>query len=411
MRKIIAIFILIVFFTAPVVAIAAEDINNQILDLRRQIDDLNKQAEQYKNNINKKQKEGNTLKKQIDLLNNQVLRLEAQINSTGKEIDTSRLQISSLQGQIFDAERQMKAQKASIGRLLSIIQQADHKSLLALLIQNPRLSEFTNQAQQINDVTDKLSESILQLKSTKDALETNEQLLQGKKNDLESLNKRQISQKSGLAISKDNKDELLQKTKGEEKLFQQLLSEAEQKEADFFNQLKTLESQALKDGAFIVHVTASSVPPKGSKILRWPEDDYYLTQGYGYTKYAKRGAYGGAPHNGVDLSSGAGTAIHPVMGGAILASGFNDGFGNWVAVRHTGDIVSVYGHMNRPSGLLTNGTSVDASSVIGYEGTTGNSTGSHVHLSVYKDFFTYLKKDQLYFNYFEGTLNPLDYLP
>ena len=94
-----------------------------------------------------------------------------------------------------------------------------------------------------------------------------------------------------------------------------------------------------------------------------------------------------------------------------MIHGFNDGFGNWVAVRHGGGLVSVYAHMKAPSGLK-NGTTVDLTSIIGYEGSTGNATGSHLHLSLYRDFFTYIndKNGQLYFNYFEGSINPMDYL-
>ena len=82
-----------------------------------------------------------------------------------------------------------------------------------------------------------------------------------------------------------------------------------------------------------------------------------------------------------------------------------------MAVRHDGGLVSVYAHMRSPSGL-TNATTVTTNDIIGYEGSTGNATGSHLHLSVYKDFFTYIneKNGQLYFNYFDGSLNPLDYL-
>ena len=129
------------------------------------------------------------------------------------------------------------------------------------------------------------------------------------------------------------------------------------------------------------------------------------------TTYARRGAYGGAPHNGVDMAGGYGTAIRSIGDGTILASGFNNGFGNWVSVRHANNLVSVYAHMQSPSGIA-NTTPVKTGGIIGYEGSTGNSTGSHLHMSLYRDFFTFIneKTGQLNFNYFDGSVNPLDYL-
>ena len=245
-------------------------------------------------------------------------------------------------------------------------------------------------------------------------MEDNNNQLEQKKTELEALNKKQNDQKASLSGNKTNKSQLLAQTKGQEAQYQKLLNDVERKQNEFFTQLKELEGQALKSGAFIVHVTADATPPKGTKIFKWPEEDFYITQGYGMTSYARRGAYGGAPHNGVDISSGSGSAIGAAADGVILASGVNNGWGNWIAVRHSalGNLVSVYGHLKAPA-ALANGTQVSAGAIIGYEGATGNSTGSHLHLSVYRDFFTYIneKNGQLYFNYFDGTLNPLDYLP
>ena len=95
----------------------------------------------------------------------------------------------------------------------------------------------------------------------------------------------------------------------------------------------------------------------------------------------------------------------------MIANGKNDGWGNWVAIKHPPyDLVSIYGHLSAFE-FLRVGTQVTTGQTIGYEGSTGFSTGSHVHLSLYKEFFTYVKEDkgQLYFNY-DNTINPKDYL-
>lgn len=392
-------------------AYALDDTSQKILDLRKQIEELTKQAEQYKGTIAQKQKQADTLKRQIDILNNQISQLQTKITITDRQVTSTKLEINDLEGQIYDAGENINKQKQAVGELLSFLYERDRLSLLAVLLKSSRLSDFTEQAHQVENLNNKLIELLAVLKTQKEALEQDKQRLDLKKSELDTLNSKQVSQKIALSGNKVGKNTLLAQTKGQEAKYQQLLTEVEKKKAEFFAELQKFEAEAIKSGAFIVHVTADSVSPRGTKIFQWPYDDYYISQGYGNTAYARRGAYGGAPHNGIDIVAGYGTSIRPVANGAILASGFNNGFGNWVAVRHERNLVTVYAHMRSPSGLV-NGTPVTTDSIIGYEGTTGNSTGSHLHLSLYRDFFTYIndRNGQLYFNYFDGTLNPLDYL-
>ncbi len=401
-------------FSNPV--LAAEDTNQKILDLRKQIEELTKQAEQYKKNVNQKQKEADTLARQIGILNNQILKLQTQIAITSRQVASAKFEISDLETKIFDAQEKINRERKTIGQLISLIAGRDRMSLTAVVLQNPRLSDFANAIQQEQNLNRRLNELLVSLKQEKEELQTDKAELENKKRELENLNARQVQQKNSADQTKIGKDRLLIQTKGQEKEYLRLLAEVEKKEAAFFTELKKLEAEAVQSGAFIVHVTAQNLPPKGSKVFQWPYEDFYLTQGYGCTRYAKcgkaSGPYGGAGHNGIDIASGYGSPIRPVAKGKILASGFNNGFGNWVAVRHEPwDLVSIYAHMNAPSGLA-NGAAVSTDSIIGYEGSTGNSTGSHLHFSVFRDFFTYInpKNSQLYFNYFDGSINPLDYL-
>lgn len=405
------LLIVVCIFFGGLNAYALDDTSQKILDLRKQIEELTKQADQYKGTIAQKQKQADTLKKQIDIINNQISQLQLRITITDRQLDSTKFEINDLEGQIYDAVEEINKKKQAIGELLSIAYERDKLSLLAILIKNPRLSDFTNQAQQAEILNSKLISLLSDLKIQRESLEKDKQQLDVKKSELEILNSKQINQKSVLSGSKTSKDNLLLQTRGQEAKYQQLLNEVEKKKNAFFVELQKFEAEAVKSGAFIVRITADKVPAKGTKIFKWPYDDYYITQSYGRTTYARRGAYGGAPHNGIDIAAGAGSAIGAIASGTVLTSGFNSGFGNWVAIRHDNNIVSVYAHMRSPSGLV-NGTPVVAGAIIGYEGSTGNSTGSHLHLSIYRDFFTYIndKNGQLYFNYFDGSLNPLDYL-
>ena len=260
---------------------AADDINQKILDLRKQVEELEKQSEQYQKAVAGKQKEAGSLKREIDVLNNQIFKLETQIKITEKQIGSARLKISDLRGKIFDRETVIDKKKEVVSSILNLIHKFDQENLLHVLLKNDSLSDFIGQAKQADNLNKSLLAAITVLKTEKTEMEENKTELETKKQELEDLNNVQKNKQVFLGDTKEDKDGLLKKTKGQEAAYQKLLEETERKQAEFFAELKNLEAQAVESGAFIVHITADSVPPRGTKFLKWPYDDYVLTQGYG----------------------------------------------------------------------------------------------------------------------------------
>ncbi|MBX4211577.1 MAG: peptidoglycan DD-metalloendopeptidase family protein [Candidatus Yanofskybacteria bacterium] len=416
MKKFLIITVLVLtgVFTAWQLNIsyAAQTDDERIADLRHQIEILEQQASLYRTNIASEREKADTLNREISILQNEIKGLETQISLTSKKIDKTKIEISNTEGRIGQILEDIHTKKETMTRLLLFVNQYDQENLLATLVKNQDLSDFFRQGQYVSSVNRQLLSLVDELQDAKNELEGNKHDLVQKEDELEDLNTQQQQKKNSLSSVKQNKNTVLKQTKGQEVAYQKMLTETENKKAAFFQELQQLENNVIIGGNFIVHVTATSVPPKGTKLFNWPEDHYRITQGYGMTTYAKRGAYGGAPHNGVDVSGGFGTEIHAIGDGTVIANGYNDGFGNWVAVQHPPyNLVSIYGHMSTVAARV--GTQVKGGqTIIGYEGSTGNSTGSHVHVSLYKDFFTYVKSgnNQLYFNYFEGSVNPDDYI-
>jgi murein DD-endopeptidase MepM/ murein hydrolase activator NlpD len=124
--------------------------------------------------------------------------------------------------------------------------------------------------------------------------------------------------------------------------------------------------------------------------FRWPERSYRVTQEWGPTSfvleppYTYRGTFYAHFHAGIDFANACGTPIYAAGAGVVVASGqpllpWDTGFG--VVVDHGGGRQSWYWHM-QPRVVVSPGTIVTSNSLIGYEGTTGNSTGCHVHFAV-----------------------------
>jgi murein DD-endopeptidase MepM/ murein hydrolase activator NlpD len=88
----------------------------------------------------------------------------------------------------------------------------------------------------------------------------------------------------------------------------------------------------------------------------------------------------GGFHPGIDIAPPFGTPIHAAKAGVVILAGWVSGYGNYTLIDHGGGLVTGYGHQSRLG--VTVGQTVAQGQVIGYEGSTGNSTGPHVHFEV-----------------------------
>jgi murein DD-endopeptidase MepM/ murein hydrolase activator NlpD len=397
----------LVFTGEYVTAISPEE--QRIHDLQARIAELQRQQDAIRGDLAVTQAQKQTLQREINSLLGQIKLVETQIATTEQKIDLTQTELGRVEESIAQKREEMSRRRESIGRMILYLEQRDHEPLVTSLFKHANLSGFFRQLDDLTAVQFRLLDVIDGLRQVKLVLEDEQVALQDKQEELEDLSEQAQQRRAQLAGVQSERNRVLKATQGKEATYQKQIADIEKQKSAFFKELRELELKIVSGGLYIVHITASTVPPPGTKLFSWPEQGYRLTQGYGMTAYAKRGAYGGAPHNGIDMAAGYGSPIMAIGDGLIVSNGFNSGWGNWIAIQHSNNMVSVYGHMSSLAPLKV-GTTVTRGQVIGYEGNTGHATGSHVHLSLYREFFTYLKGDQLYFNYFDGSLNPANYL-
>ncbi len=102
--------------------------------------------------------------------------------------------------------------------------------------------------------------------------------------------------------------------------------------------------------------------------VSWPASGS-VTSGFGYRW--------GRLHAGLDIANGVGTSIRAAKGGRVILAGWNGGYGNCIVIDHGGGLTTLYGHMSRLA--AGEGETVKQGEQIGAMGSTGNSTGSHLH--------------------------------
>lgn len=115
-------------------------------------------------------------------------------------------------------------------------------------------------------------------------------------------------------------------------------------------------------------------------LLRTPVNAARMSSGFGMRRHPILGY--NRMHKGVDFAAPTGTPIYASGDGVIVERGVKNGYGNYIRIRHNGTIQTAYAHMSRFASGVQRGSRVRQGQVIGYVGSTGRSTGPHLHYEV-----------------------------
>lgn len=414
MIKILRIFILIVVVIVlvfPNSGTAAPADDARIEELRRQIEALEKEAEELRGGIDSERAKAKTLQTEINALRSEISRIETQITLTAKKIEKTQIEIKDTGVVIFDTQRLIDRRRETIAELLVFLSQRDGESLLSTLIKNQNLSAFLSQAQQIDSVNTQLLGLVDELKGRKEELESSKRSLEGKTDELVELKQEHAARKISLLDVKSGRDSLLAQTKGQEAQYQKLLADVEERERQVNLEIFKLEDALRRS------LDPNAFPSARHGILAWPVKGT-KTQDYGciLTSFARRNYPDcnngkGGFHNGLDIGAPFGTPLQAAEDGKVIATGNAPyAYGIWSTVEHPNGLVTAYTHMS--SRAVSVGQEIKRGDVVGYMGSTGLSTGSHLHFMVYAPK-TFSVKNSTVSGLLPigATLNPIDYLP
>lgn len=377
--KIGIVLIVIAFLLLPAFfsnASLIDDIKKQIVDREKELKELEQKATQYKTSVSDAQKQQKTLKSKIADLNGQLSYLENQIDITATKIDQTSLFIKKLKLEIEDQEKKLKLKKVYIASAIQTINDFDNMAMLELMVSNPSLSDFFGQAEYIEILQTEIQKDLDYIQLLKSKLENRKGEQETKEDELQDL-KGDLSAKKDIADSqKSEKENLLVKTKNQEKKYSTLLTETQKKRQGIQKDIYELEEK-LK-----YTIDPSTIPATRPGLLDWPTQGR-VSQGYGSTSQTGfiNNVYNF--HNGIDIANSIGTSIYAPRDGKVAATG-NDGeyaYGKWIAIDHENGLTTLYGHLSLQS--VSTGQTIKKGQRIGYMGSTGFSTGSHLHFTVY----------------------------
>ena len=319
---------------------------------------------------------------QISGVQDDIDEVQSVINDKQKEINEANVRIEGLDKDIDKTTQKLKAR-------MKVMYEYGNTSYLEIIMESKGFSDLFTRIAAVqaivrhdNDVIDEYSAQIEELQAAKQTVETEQaeqievkNILKDKQGELKSLR-----EQKNKVVDSLNSD------------ISELEAAEKQKEKDASAMQAELNKALAAANAAAKKNSSSAVVYKGNGKFGWPSAaSTKVTSPFGNRKHPIFGT--NRLHRGIDIGAPAGSDVLAAEAGVVLTAGYNGSYGNYVTINHGGGYVTLYAHNSKL--LVKAGQSVTRGQVIAKCGSTGNSTGPHVHFEVQVN---------------GGLVNPLKYL-
>lgn len=377
-----ALTVVLVFPDFALAASKVKEIEQEIIDKNSKIKKLEEESDRLESKIEQAKEQERTLQNQILIFDSRIASLEVDVQRTQEQVEAKRLEIEKKRLEIDETERKIVDQKKILGDLLRRIDENDQISTLELLLGYQNFSEYLNRAEQVRALQAKSDEVLQDIKVLRDSLIAEEVILEDQERDLKELEKQQQDELSKQEAAKKSKLFLLEKTGEDAEKFKELIADNERLKVMFAEERERLQADLQR----AIAEAKMTVPTATGKFM-WPVTIITKLGRPSITAYFMDPSYFelfGFNHYGVDFDGDTGDPIFAAENGTVAVVGSSpNGYGNYIDILHEGGIVTRYGHLSSIG--VSRGQVVLKGDVIGAMGSTGFSTGPHLHFEIRMD--------------------------
>lgn len=369
--KIMAIVALVAFvFVSLISAFPAMTANAETA--QEKIDSSLKKQKELKEQINEAEGRKQTALEQYNELDRDVSTLQAKVDSINADVDASQEKIDQKDKELREAKEECDKQYNEYCERARILLQKGSVSYLEILIDSTSFADFITRISLVKEISEYDNNKLNELKKYAEEIES-------LKNELETENKRLVglkseadSQMATLKAKQDESQRILDSIKADIAQFEKALKAQEAAEAAAREEIRRLSMAS----------SSSSQTTYSGGAFAWPSTSTYITSPYGTRVHPVTGKV--KTHTGLDIGAAMGTNIFAAADGTVLVAGWNSGgYGNYVVLDHGGGLTTLYAHCSSLN--VSAGQKVSRGQVIAKCGSTGMSTGPHLHFEVLKN--------------------------
>lgn len=309
--------------------------------------------------------------KYIEELMTNIMNLQTDIEAKKVAIEAKKVEIAEIEKDIANQYEAMKLR-------IKYMYENGEVSYISMLFEAQDMSEFLNKAEYFTEITEYDREMLLKLQDTEESLKIAKAALDSELVALDDMLKEVEAEKAATDILiAEKRTELAATNKNLSEQEAERIQQEEDIKAqeEYIAELEEIERKR-KEQAELLQSLIGNYDGSG---MMWPLPGYSrLSSYFGYRSDPFTGVQ--SYHSGIDIPAPTGTPIVAAYNGQVAWSYYSASAGNWIGIDHGSGLYTVYMHMSKL--LVKEGEMVKTGDIIGLCGSTGRSTGPHLHFSV-----------------------------
>lgn len=359
---------LVLGLAAAGASIAGPTANQDLTSLTERLDELAQQKARVERKLQGVKQRQRRITRQLVSLDAKIDEAEARLRRVSASAHVTRAELKQASIEAEQAEAELAEQKTLVAERLVAIYQRGETRPLEVLLQSASFADFANRLYLLNQVIGRDAEILEEFGQMQAKAEALRSELEQRYQELQAEKSRIAAEKRRSSSERKEAEQTKRKLLRDRAAWERALAELEQDSNEIEAMLQRLERTP--DGR-----ERASKPWSGKFIM--PVNGR-LSSGYGYRRHPiyKVRKF----HTGIDIAAPSGTPIRCGGDGTVVHAARWGGYGRCIIVDHGGGLATLYGHCSRLA--VTKGQSVTQGQVIGYVGSTGMSTGPHLHFEV-----------------------------
>ena len=370
----LALMMLLPMFTMVLEAAQAADtseLEQQIREYQKQQADLAAQIKDLDRQLKSIAGDKAQALEQKRLLDRQISAKVQEIQSTESIIAQYDALIADEQAKLEDTQAKEEIQYELFCKRVRAMEEAGTVSYWSILFDSADFADLLDRATFVSEIMEADNKIMDDLAALRKSIEAQKAELETSRADQQTPRDALVAQKKELDAKEADAAALVQKIQSQESEYQSsrdaLKREEEEVEAQIIKKQKEIQAK----------IAAGQISFDPGTGWQWPVPGRYkITSTFGPRIHPITGLPGN--HTGTDVAAPKGTAILAARGGVVTISTYNNSYGNYVVVQHDNGIATLYAHMS--SRAVSEGQIVTQGQTLGYVGSTGSSTGNHLHL-------------------------------